>query len=134
MVRPSSRFSKTAATGRRVPRNTHAPLIFPGTLSTASHFDQSSDISASSRAILTQPFPRFLSSLSLSLRPLRLSVSAREGRGTWPKGQVIGRDSTFNENGAEGIGDFIIQRYERFRFYRTSKRILSPKEARSHGY
>src|SRR5262249_42890451 len=43
-VRPSSKFSKTAATGIRVPRNTHAPLTFPGTLSTAGHFDQSSNI------------------------------------------------------------------------------------------
>src|SRR5947208_567595 len=41
MVIPSSRFSNTAETGIRVPRNTHAPLIFPGTLSTAEHFDQS---------------------------------------------------------------------------------------------
>src|SRR5271157_4744305 len=42
MLMPSSRFSKTAATGIRVPRNTQAPLTFPGTLSTAEHCDQSS--------------------------------------------------------------------------------------------
>src|SRR5215813_10089249 len=46
MLRPSSKFSKTAATGMRVPRNTHEPLTFPGTLSTAGHFDQSSNIAA----------------------------------------------------------------------------------------
>src|SRR2546427_9206570 len=44
MVRPSSRFSKTAETGMRVPRKTHAPLTFPGMLSTAGHCDQSSAI------------------------------------------------------------------------------------------
>jgi hypothetical protein len=44
MVRPSSRFSNTAATGMRVPRKTQAPLRFPGTLSTAEHCDQSSGI------------------------------------------------------------------------------------------
>src|SRR3954462_1904432 len=42
MVTPSSRFSNTMETGIRVPRNTHAPLTFPGTLSTAGHWDQSS--------------------------------------------------------------------------------------------
>jgi hypothetical protein len=36
------RFSKTATTGMRVPRNTHAPVTFPGTLSTVAHRDQSS--------------------------------------------------------------------------------------------
>jgi hypothetical protein len=39
---PSSRFSKTTATGVRVPLNTQAPLTLPGTLSTAGHSDQSS--------------------------------------------------------------------------------------------
>ncbi len=38
----SSRFSMTVATGRRVPLNTQAPLTFPGILSTAGHWDQSS--------------------------------------------------------------------------------------------
>ena len=33
----------TVATGRRVPLNTQAPLTFPGMLSTAGHWDQSSD-------------------------------------------------------------------------------------------
>src|SRR5256886_7039807 len=42
MVMPSSNPAKTVATGIRVPRNTHAPLTFPGTLSTAGHCDQSS--------------------------------------------------------------------------------------------
>src|ERR1700720_1558033 len=42
MLIPSSRFSKMAATGIRVPRNTQAPLSFPGTLSTTGHSDQSS--------------------------------------------------------------------------------------------
>src|SRR4030095_9311427 len=41
MVIPSSRFSKTTATGVRVPLNTQAPLTLPGTLSTAGHSDQS---------------------------------------------------------------------------------------------
>src|SRR5436305_12876840 len=54
MVIPSSRFSKTVATGRRVPRKTHAPLTFPGTLSTAGHCDQSSAI-AVSPFLLSQP-------------------------------------------------------------------------------
>jgi hypothetical protein len=38
---PASMFSKTAEAGIRVPRNTHAPLSLPGTLSTAGHSDQS---------------------------------------------------------------------------------------------
>src|SRR5260370_17576867 len=46
MLIPSSRFSKIVATGGRVPGKTHAPLTFPGTLSTAEHFDQSSAIGA----------------------------------------------------------------------------------------
>src|SRR6267154_2309353 len=37
MDNPSSRSSKTAATGIRVPRKTHAPLTFPAALSTAGH-------------------------------------------------------------------------------------------------
>src|SRR5208282_4297722 len=41
MLEPATRFSKTVATGIRVLRNTHAPLNFPGTLSTAGHWDQS---------------------------------------------------------------------------------------------
>src|SRR5713101_3348597 len=46
MLMPSSRFSKMVATGSRVPRKTHAPLTFPGTPTTAAHFDQSSAIGA----------------------------------------------------------------------------------------
>src|SRR6266850_629143 len=42
-VIPSSRFSKTTATGVRVPLNTQAPLTLPGMLSTARHWDQSSE-------------------------------------------------------------------------------------------
>src|SRR5580658_7597973 len=41
MLEPTSRFSKTVATGIRVSRNTHAPLRRSGTLSTAGHSDQS---------------------------------------------------------------------------------------------
>src|SRR5436190_21975218 len=41
MLAPASRFSKTVATGIRVPRKTQAPLTFPGMLSTAGHCDQS---------------------------------------------------------------------------------------------
>src|SRR5579871_1258064 len=41
MLAPTSRFSKTVATGMRVSLNTHAPLRLPGTLSTAGHCDQS---------------------------------------------------------------------------------------------
>src|ERR1700676_5169865 len=41
MLEPASRFSKTVATGIRVPRNTHAPLRLSATLSTAGHWDQS---------------------------------------------------------------------------------------------
>src|SRR5271157_4530746 len=41
MSEPASRFSKTVATGIRVPLKTHAPLRRPGTLSTAGHCDQS---------------------------------------------------------------------------------------------
>jgi hypothetical protein len=37
----ASMFPKIAATGIRVPRSTHAPLILPGMLSTAGHCDQS---------------------------------------------------------------------------------------------
>ena len=37
----SSRFSKSAATGPRVPRNSHAPLYRSGSLSTAGQDDQS---------------------------------------------------------------------------------------------
>lgn len=42
ILEPYSRFSKMTAMGIRVPRNTHAPLSLPGTLSTAGHCDQSS--------------------------------------------------------------------------------------------
>src|SRR5713226_6916674 len=42
MLAPASRFWKTMATGMRVPLSTHAPLTFPGMLSTAGHCDQSS--------------------------------------------------------------------------------------------
>jgi hypothetical protein len=38
---PASRFSNTVCTGIRVPRKTHAPLTFPGMLSTAAYCDQS---------------------------------------------------------------------------------------------
>ncbi len=38
---PSSRFSNSAATGTRVPRNTHAPLTRSGSRSTAAQVDQS---------------------------------------------------------------------------------------------
>jgi len=38
---PSSRFSNSAATGTRVPRNTQAPLTREGSLSTAAQLDQS---------------------------------------------------------------------------------------------
>lgn len=38
---PSSRFSNNAATGTRVPRNTHAPLTRSGSRSTAGQDDQS---------------------------------------------------------------------------------------------
>src|SRR4249919_3465018 len=38
---PSSRFSKSAATDTRVPRNTHAPLTRSGSRSTAGQVDQS---------------------------------------------------------------------------------------------
>src|SRR5271157_5179206 len=41
MSEPASRFSNTVATGIRVPLKTHAPLRFPGMLSTAGHCDQS---------------------------------------------------------------------------------------------
>src|SRR5262249_15437328 len=41
MHAPSSRFSKSAFTGTRVPRNTQAPLTFPGARSTAGQDDQS---------------------------------------------------------------------------------------------
>src|SRR5882724_8248291 len=38
---PYSRFSKIIDIGIRVSRSTHAPLTFPGTLSTDGHWDQS---------------------------------------------------------------------------------------------
>src|ERR1700737_3109136 len=41
IVAPASRFSNTRETGMRVSLNTHAPLTFPGMLSTAGHWDQS---------------------------------------------------------------------------------------------
>src|ERR1700689_1655564 len=37
----SWRFSNTVETGVRIPRKIHAPLRFPGMLSTAGHWDQS---------------------------------------------------------------------------------------------
>jgi hypothetical protein len=40
-VAPLLRFDKSASTGTRVPRNTQAPLSFPGRLSTIGHFDRS---------------------------------------------------------------------------------------------
>jgi hypothetical protein len=42
MLKAILQVFKDVATGRRVPRKTHAPLTFPGTLSTAAHFVQSS--------------------------------------------------------------------------------------------
>src|SRR5260370_23953340 len=42
MLAPAVRFSKMTETGMRVPLSTHAPLTFPGMLSTAGHCDQSS--------------------------------------------------------------------------------------------
>src|SRR5882762_8241471 len=42
MLAPALRFSKMTETGMRVPLSTHAPLTFPGMLSTAGHCDQSS--------------------------------------------------------------------------------------------
>lgn len=42
ILAPASRFSKTVATGMRVPGKTQAPLTFPGMLSTEGHLDQSS--------------------------------------------------------------------------------------------
>jgi len=42
MLAPAFRFSKMTETGMRVPLSTHAPLTFPGMLSTAGHCDQSS--------------------------------------------------------------------------------------------
>ena len=41
-VAPSSIFSNSASTGRRVPLKTHAPLTLSGDLSTAGHVFQSS--------------------------------------------------------------------------------------------
>src|SRR2546426_12719415 len=37
MLAPAFRFSKMTETGMRVPLKTHAPLTFPGMLSTAGH-------------------------------------------------------------------------------------------------
>src|SRR4029077_11649241 len=42
MLAPAFRFSKITETGMRVPLSTHAPLTFPGKLSTAGHSDESS--------------------------------------------------------------------------------------------
>src|SRR5208282_4635190 len=42
ILAPACRFSKMTETGIRVPRSTQAPLTFPGMLSTAGHWDQSS--------------------------------------------------------------------------------------------
>src|SRR5580700_6523409 len=55
MLDPASRFSKTVATGVRVPRNTHAPLRLPGTLSTAGHCDQSRAAIACSSLLKNTP-------------------------------------------------------------------------------
>src|SRR5713226_5522159 len=60
MLAPASRFSKTVATGMRVPLKTHAPLTLPGMLSTAGHCDQSS-------AILTSSLQSYLSDASAAL-------------------------------------------------------------------
>ena len=46
-VAPSLRFSKRAETGTRVPANTHAPLAFSGSRSTAGHVVQSAIVSPS---------------------------------------------------------------------------------------
>ena len=40
-----------ADTGTRIPRNTQAPLTFPGTLSSSEHYDQSSVFSAIAAAV-----------------------------------------------------------------------------------
>src|SRR5256885_14157768 len=67
MVMPSSRFSNIVATGSRVPRNTHAPLTLPGTLSTAGHVDQSNAIA----------IPHFLDSIANPETRCRKGSSAR---------------------------------------------------------
>jgi hypothetical protein len=66
------RFSKTVATGMRVPRKTQAPLTFPGMLSTAGHWDQSS---ADMKALLSSHRTPARSSLKGRERTRVLSVA-----------------------------------------------------------
>src|SRR5437016_585495 len=54
MVAPCSKFSKTVEMGNLVPRKTHAPLIFSGSLSTPGHCDQSRAMLTSLILILTR--------------------------------------------------------------------------------
>src|ERR1035437_1866358 len=47
------RFLRIADNGTRVPRNTQAPLTFPGMLSRTGHFDQSGIMGLPSNSMLT---------------------------------------------------------------------------------
>src|SRR5271166_5398726 len=66
----SSRFSITVATGKRVSRNTQAPLTLPGTLSTAGHCDQS-------RTAITLSLLQIKRVHKKLIRPLRLPPPLR---------------------------------------------------------
>src|SRR2546425_10020457 len=52
---PSSKFSKTTATGVRAPLNTQAPLTFFGMLSAAERWDQSSHAGSCRASETLQP-------------------------------------------------------------------------------
>src|SRR5271167_4082847 len=88
MLAPASMFSKTVATGIRVPRKTHAPLTFPGTLSTATHCDQSSAITKPSRS----SYIRIVQGRESRLHP-------DFGVFDFPKGRQVGFCKEFSDTG-----------------------------------
>ncbi len=87
MLMPSSRFSKTVATGRRVPRSTHAPLTLPGTLSTAAL--SASTAGACGDSFLLLPLSTFNCRLLTSPRGVLLSASTFPASAVQPAGATV---------------------------------------------
>ena len=87
-VAPSLRFSKRAETGTRVPANTHAPLAFSGSRSTAGHVVQSAIVSPSWSVRRTGgwvkrvgPFDGLRANGLLNLTPLDSGFRRNDARG-----------------------------------------------------
>lgn len=66
MLAPSSRLSKSARTGTRVPLKTYAPLTLPGRRSTSGQYDQSSTAIPLSRTALGPGSPAQAAALHIA--------------------------------------------------------------------